>query len=155
MNDIEKNIIIELYKEFIDEEFSESCVLCSHGYVGKNKFYVCGLGNFHQCCGGANCKDFEMSSVVSALFRKIKELKSVSNVKWHKTKDELPELLDKYKNENAPEIPCICKRGWWYGVRYWNPSYHCWDDKAADDYCCDADKVEEWCYLDDLLQNRG
>ena len=77
MTKTERDIIVELYKEFQEEEPRETCSLCCHSYVGKSGFYLCGLGNFHQCCGGTNCKEFEMSAPIEALFLKIKELKKL------------------------------------------------------------------------------
>lgn len=107
MNDItpDKEIIIELYKEFLDEESTqESCILCSHSYIDKNRFYNCGLGNFHVCCGGANCKDFEISSYIKASFEKIKNLK---------------EQIENEKIKNVKMKRCeICKHRGFKGCNY-------------------------------------
>lgn len=72
----ERDVIVELYKEFHEDNPRESCSLCCHGFVNENGFWVCGIGNFHQYCGGTNCKEFELSCAVEALFEKIKEYKT-------------------------------------------------------------------------------
>ena len=75
---------------------------------------------------------------------------------WHNTKDkELPKLYGDYLTANYPEIPCLVKgqlsSGWGYGVRHWNFIEGCWDTEDADDYECASDVVEEWAYLDDII----
>lgn len=85
----------------------------------------------------------------------------IEGVKWfmkslfHKTKDEVPQPIGKYKNDAYPQIPCLVKghlsTGYGYGVRYWNVEYQVWDDEECDDYECDKEAVEEWAYLDDII----
>lgn len=79
------------------------------------------------------------------------------NSLFHKTKDEVPQPIGDYANEVYPQIPCLVKgqlsTGYGYGVRYWNVECQVWDDEECDDYECDKDSVEEWCYLDDLTQS--
>lgn len=76
---------------------------------------------------------------------------------FHKTKDEVPQPIGKYKNDAYPQIPCLVKgylsTGYGYGVRYWNVEYQVWDDEECDDYECDKLAVEEWAYLDDIIGN--
>lgn len=76
---------------------------------------------------------------------------------FHKTKNEVPQPIGDYANELYPQIPCLVKgqlsSGYGYGVRYWNVECQVWDDEECDDYECDKDSVEEWCYLDDLTQS--
>lgn len=77
-----------------------------------------------------------------------------NNTLWHFPKNgELPEAKGKYKEEHYPQIPCLCKmKNNDYGVRYWNVKEQCFDTEDCDDYCCNADKVEKWLYIDDLEQ---
>ena len=101
---IEKDVIIELYKEFHEDNPSESCTLCCHSFVNKEGLYLCGIGNFHQCCGGTNCKEFELSCLVEALFEKIKEYKTRIKEIGEFNKSELFKKLHKefpelYENE--------------------------------------------------------
>ena len=76
---------------------------------------------------------------------------------FHKTKNEVPQVYGKYKNDAYPQIPCLVKghlsTGYGYGVRYWNVTEQCGDDGECDDYECDKDAVEEWAYLDDITGN--
>ena len=76
---------------------------------------------------------------------------------FHKTKDEVPQLIGDYANEVYPQIPCLVKgqlsTGYGYGVRYWNVKCQVWDDEECDDYECDKKAVEEWAYLDDIIGN--
>lgn len=88
MTEAQNEIIVELYKEFLDEENTqESCICCCHSFVDKDRFYKCGLGNFHVCCGGVNCKDFEISSFIQACFEKIKNLKAEIEKMKNKNKE--------------------------------------------------------------------
>lgn len=74
---------------------------------------------------------------------------------FHKTTDMLPELLDKYKDDIYPEIPCLVRgnlsTGYGIGVRYWNVTSQCWDDEECDDKECEVYDVDEWAYLDDIV----
>lgn len=74
---------------------------------------------------------------------------------WHDMGKDVPQVYGEYENKIAPSIPCLVKgylsTGYGYGVRYWNVEYEVWDNEDADDYECDADKIEKWAYLDDLL----
>ncbi len=70
-------------------------------------------------------------------------------------KNDVPQVYGEYEHKIAPSIPCLVKgylsTGYGYGVRYWNVEYEVWDNEDADDYECDADKIEKWAYLDDFL----
>ena len=74
---------------------------------------------------------------------------------WHDMGKDVPQVYGEYENKIAPSIPCLVKgylsTGYGYGVRYWNVEYEVWDDEEADDFECNADKIEKWAYLDDLL----
>ena len=75
---------------------------------------------------------------------------------WHKTEDrEFPKLYGVYQEATYPEIPCLVKgylsSGYGYGVRHWNYLEQVWDSEDADDYETEPDQVEEWAYLDDLI----
>lgn len=80
------------------------------------------------------------------------------NAVWHDMEKEVPQVYGEYENKIAPSIPCLVRgylsTGYGYGVRYWNVDYEVWDDEEADDFECEADKIEEWAYLDDLLPER-
>lgn len=94
----------------------------------------------------------------AVVFRAFKE-----GVEWfrkslfHKTKDEVPQPIGDYANEIYPQIPCLVKghlaTGYGYGVRYWNVKCQVWDDGECDDFECKKDAVEEWAYLDDIIEN--
>lgn len=76
---------------------------------------------------------------------------------WHKTEDrEFPKLYGDYQEAIYPEIPCLVKgylsSGYGYGVRHWNYLEQVWDSEDADDYEIEPDQVEEWAYLDDLIE---
>lgn len=76
---------------------------------------------------------------------------------WH-TMEEEPQVYGEYENKICPQIPCLVlghlNTGYGYGVRYWNVAYKVWDDEACDDYECNKDNIEKWCYLDDLLPTK-
>lgn len=81
------------------------------------------------------------------------------NSLWHKTKDEVPQAIgEEYEDDVYPQIPCLVhgylSTGYGYGVRYWNVEGQVWDNEECDDYECNRDAIEEWCYLDDLLPER-
>lgn len=80
------------------------------------------------------------------------------NAAWHDMEKEVPQVYGEYENKIAPSIPCLVRgylsTGYGYGVRYWNVDYEVWDDEEADDFECEADKIEEWAYLDDFLPER-
>lgn len=79
------------------------------------------------------------------------------SILFHKTKEELQKVLDKYENDNYPQIPCLVKgnlsTGYGYGIKYWNVTSQCWDDETGDDYECDKYDIDEWAYLDDIINN--
>lgn len=79
------------------------------------------------------------------------------NSVWHDMETEVPQVYGEYKDSIYPQIPCLVvghlSTGYGYGVRYWNVTEQCWDDEECDDYECDKNAVEKWCYLDDLIPN--
>lgn len=74
------------------------------------------------------------------------------NAVWHDMKSEEPQIYGEYEDKIYPQIPCLVyghlSTGIGYGIRYWNVTEKCWDD-----YECDKNAVEKWCYLDDLIPN--
>lgn len=79
------------------------------------------------------------------------------NAVWHDIKSEEPQIYGEYEDKIYPQIPCLVyghlSTGIGYGIRYWNVTEKCWDDEECDDYECDKNAVEKWCYLDDLIPN--
>lgn len=73
----------------------------------------------------------------------------------HDMKDETPQAIGKYENQEYPQIPCIVEgklsTGYGVGIRYWNVTEQCWDSEDGDDYECGRDAIDTWIYLDDVL----
>ncbi len=73
---------------------------------------------------------------------------------WHPMTEE-PVPHGDEKDEIYPHVKCIVESYWEYGVRQWNPTDKCWDTEDGDDYEYDMDCVKRWCYLDDILPQKG
>ena len=72
-------------------------------------------------------------------------------MKWHYTnQNDFPQPRAG-KGDND-EFQCLGYDHGQYILLYWNCHYECWDDEQGDDYYCDKDKVEKWCYLDDIVK---
>ncbi len=73
---------------------------------------------------------------------------------WHDAREEPIPHGDEAESV-YPHVVCLIEDAWGFGVRYWNTAEKYWDDEDADDYYCDKEKVERWCYIDDLLPKKG
>lgn len=73
------------------------------------------------------------------------------------SKGEYPQPYGNYLETSYPLIPCLVKgqlsTGYGWGVRFWNHEFNCWDNEEADDFECEPNQVEAWCYLDDIINN--
>lgn len=97
-----------------------------------------------------NCQESYMLGYVQGAFK-------YRSLVWHDMKSEEPQTYGEFENKHYPQIPCLVyghlSTGIGYGIRYWNVTEKCWDDEECDDYECDKNAVEKWCYLDDLIPN--
>lgn len=74
---------------------------------------------------------------------------------WHKTSEkEYPQIFGEYLKQDYPQIPCLVKCSKFaagYGVIYWNEIEQCWDDEEHDDYVGEPGFIDDWAYLDDII----
>ena len=75
---------------------------------------------------------------------------------WHKTEEkEFPAIIFReYEYQVNPKIPCLVKSSKFasgYGVVYWDCVEKCWEDREHDDEIYEPEFIDDWAYLDDII----
>ena len=69
-------------------------------------------------------------------------------IKWHNSKEELPNLKNKEDN-----IMCLTLEDGMLRLNVWNQYYLCWDDAEGDDYQFAKEHEFLWCPLETMSED--
>lgn len=72
-------------------------------------------------------------------------IKSGAVLKWHNSKEELPNLKNK-----EDSIMCVTLDNGMIRLNVWNQYYQCWDDADGDDYEFSKEYELLWCPLETM-----